>query len=35
MIRRILKRTAQVIKQEYAWFKFRLWLKSRAVRWAR
>lgn len=35
MIRRIAKRIAAVIRQEWEWFRFRLWLKSRAVRWAR
>lgn len=33
MIRRIVKRFVTVVKEEFAWFKFRLWLKSRAVRY--
>ncbi len=33
MIRRIFKRVAQVIKDEFAWFKIRCWLKSRAVKY--
>lgn len=35
MIRRICKRTVEVIKQEWEWFQFRLWLQRRAIRWAR
>jgi len=35
MIRRILKRIAQVIKEEFAWFKIRVDLKNRVARWAR
>lgn len=35
MIRRIIKRVLQVVKQEWEYAKFRVWLKSRAVRWAR
>jgi len=35
MIRRIIKRVLQVVKQEWEYTKFRVWLKSRAVRWAR
>lgn len=35
MLRRILKRVAQIIKEEWQWFNFRLWMKSRAVRFMR
>jgi hypothetical protein len=35
MIRTIIKRIINVIREEYAYFKLRLWLKRRAVRWAR
>lgn len=35
MIRRIFKRFLQVIKEEFEWSKTRVWLRSRAVRWAR
>lgn len=39
MIRRIVKRIFKaaltILSEEYEWFKLRVWLKSRAVRWAR
>lgn len=35
MIRRIFKRVLQIVKQEWEWMQFRIWLKSRAVRWVR
>jgi len=35
MITRILKRIATVIKEEIAYFKLRVWMKSRAVRFVR
>ena len=35
MIRRIYKRIIQVIKDEFELTKTKVWLKSRAVRWAR
>lgn len=35
MIRRIIKRTWQIIKEEYQWMKTRIWLKNRAVTWLR
>ncbi len=35
MIRRILKRVLQTIKEEYEFFKLRTWMKSRAVRFVR
>lgn len=33
MIRRILKRISQVVKEEIASFQTRVWLKSRATRY--
>ncbi len=35
MIRRILRRFKEVVKEEWEWMKFRVWMKRRAVRWAR
>jgi len=35
MIRRILKRTIQIIKEEIAWFKIRVDLRNKVARWAR
>jgi tRNA isopentenyl-2-thiomethyl-A-37 hydroxylase MiaE len=35
MIRRILKRVSQVIKEEWEFFKLRSWMKTRAVRFVR
>lgn len=35
MIRRIIKRIAAVIREEYQCYRTRCWLKSRAVRWAK
>jgi hypothetical protein len=35
MLRRIFKRISQVIKEEFEWFKFRCWMKGRAVRFLR
>jgi hypothetical protein len=35
MIRRIIRGIIDVIRQEVAFYKTRVWLKSRAVRWAR
>lgn len=33
MVRRIIKGCIDIIRQEIAWYKTRVWLKSRAVRW--
>lgn len=35
MIRRIIRGIIDVIRQEIAWYKTRVWLRSRALRWAR
>lgn len=35
MIRRIIRGIIAVIRTEIAFYKTRIWLKSRAVRWAR
>jgi hypothetical protein len=35
MIRRIFKRISQVIKEEWHWYKTRVWLQGRAVRFIR
>lgn len=35
MIRRILKRIMQIIKEEFAWFKIRVDLRNKVARWAR
>lgn len=33
MCRRIIKGIIAVIRQEIAWFNFRIWMKSRATRY--
>lgn len=39
MIRRIVKRIFKtaltILREEYEWYKLRIWLRRRAVRWAR
>ena len=35
MITRICKRIAQVIKEEFQWYRTRVWLHQRAVKWIR
>lgn len=35
MIRRIIKRIASAIIEEWEHYKLRVWLKSRAVRWSK
>jgi cell fate regulator YaaT (PSP1 superfamily) len=35
MIRRICKRIVEVIREEYNWYRTRVWLQQRAVKWVR